>query len=199
MRHIDRVCDSSFVPTDEDLLLATYRTTGMVEKTFQIDNYRFKICDVGGQRNERRKWIHYFDSVTAVIFVVSLSGYNKVLFEDDDTNEMHEQLNVFEEQVNSQVHVDRAFILLLNKNDIFQEKIKKVPITEAFPEYTGPQTYQESLDYIRQQFEARNGNPEERNIYTHVTTATDKDNVQRIFTDIQHIVIQWSLEHSGLI
>ena len=199
MMHIDRICDSSYVPSDEDLLLVRYRTTGMTEKTFQIDNNTFKICDVGGQRNERRKWIHFFDSVTAVIFVAALSCYDEVTFEDEDTNAMHEALNVFEEQVNSQVFMETAFILFLNKNDVFQEKIQKVSITEAFPEYGGPQTYQESLDYIRQQFEARNDKPEERNIYTHVTTATDKDNVQRIFADVQHIVIQWSLEHSGLI
>ena len=171
----------------------------MAEKQFEIDGTIFKICDVGGQRNERRKWIHFFDGVTAVIFVAALSCYNEVTFEDEDTNAMHEALTVFEEQVNSQVFSETAFILFLNKNDVFMEKIKTVAITEAFPEYEGPQAYQESLDYIRSQFEAKNSKPEERHIYAHVTTATDKDNVQRIFADVQHIVIQWSLEHSGLI
>jgi len=55
--------------------------------------------DVGGQRSERRKWIHCFDDVKAIIFLVSLPGYNQVLFEDAGMNRMHESLNLFREVV----------------------------------------------------------------------------------------------------
>lgn len=48
--------------------------------------YKFSVVDVGGQRSERRKWIHCFDDVKAIIFVVALSGYNQVLFEDIRVN-----------------------------------------------------------------------------------------------------------------
>ena len=46
----------------------------------------FEMYDVGGQRNERKKWIHCFDNVTAVIFVAALSEYDQNLFEDATTN-----------------------------------------------------------------------------------------------------------------
>ena len=162
------------------VLLVRYGTTGMTEKTFVINKNTFKICDFGGQRNERRKWMHFFDGVTAVIFVAALSCYDELIFEDEDTNAMHEALSVFEEHVNSQVFINTAFILFLNKNDVFMEKIKSVPITEAFNEYQDAQ------------FEGKNDNPE-RNIYVHVTAATDKENIQRIFGDVQHIVINWCI------
>ncbi|CAN0288437.1 unnamed protein product, partial [Ectocarpus sp. 13 AM-2016] len=48
--------------------------------------HKFSVVDVGGQRSERRKWIHCFDDVKAIIFVVALSGYNQVLFEDTGVN-----------------------------------------------------------------------------------------------------------------
>jgi hypothetical protein len=48
------------------------------------------VVDVGGQRSERKKWIHCFDDVKAIVFVVSLAGYNQVLFEDEEMNRMHE-------------------------------------------------------------------------------------------------------------
>jgi len=50
-----------------------------------IEGINARICDVGGQRSERRKWIHCFESVTGCIFLVGISGYDEVLEEDPDT------------------------------------------------------------------------------------------------------------------
>ena len=38
--------------------------------------------DVGGQRSERKKWIHCFEDVTAILFFVALSAYDMGLRED---------------------------------------------------------------------------------------------------------------------
>lgn len=40
-----------------------------------------RIVDVGGQKSERRKWIHCFENVTSLIFLASLSEYDQVLEE----------------------------------------------------------------------------------------------------------------------
>lgn len=42
------------------------------------------MFDVGGQRSERKKWIHCFEGVTAIIFCVALSEYDMLLAEDDE-------------------------------------------------------------------------------------------------------------------
>lgn len=42
------------------------------------------MVDVGGQKSERRKWIHCFQDVTTILFLVSLSGYDQCLVEDKD-------------------------------------------------------------------------------------------------------------------
>lgn len=52
----------------------------------------YRLFDVGGQRSERKKWIHCFEDVTAIIFCVALSGYDQVLHEDETTVSMT-QLN----------------------------------------------------------------------------------------------------------
>lgn len=40
-----------------------------------------RMVDVGGQRSERRKWIHCFDNVTSIIFLAAVSEYDQVLYE----------------------------------------------------------------------------------------------------------------------
>ena len=40
-----------------------------------------RMVDVGGQRSERRKWIHCFEKVTSIMFLVALSEYDQVLIE----------------------------------------------------------------------------------------------------------------------
>lgn len=89
----------------------------------------FKIIDVGGQRSERRKWIHCFEDVNAVLFVVAISEYNQVLMEDGVTNRMLESLKLFESIVNNKFFAATSFILFLNKEDLFDDKIKQVNCT----------------------------------------------------------------------
>ena len=45
-------------------------------------------------RTQRRKWIHCFDNVQAVIFVTALSDFDQTLTEERTTNRMHESLEV---------------------------------------------------------------------------------------------------------
>jgi guanine nucleotide-binding protein G(i) subunit alpha len=77
-----------YIPSVEDVLRSRVRTSGIVEELYNISGVDFAIYDVGGQRNERKKWIHCFDGVTAVIFVASLSEYDQVLYEDHSVNRM---------------------------------------------------------------------------------------------------------------
>jgi guanine nucleotide-binding protein G(i) subunit alpha len=72
---IDRICDTAYVPTQEDVLRCRARTTGIIELDFNYDTTKFKVVDVGGQRSERKKWIHIFEGVTAIIFCVALNEY----------------------------------------------------------------------------------------------------------------------------
>lgn len=65
------------------MLRSRVKTTGISETTFAIRDVTFRVFDVGGQRSERRKWIHCFEGVTAIMFCVALSEYDLVLREDE--------------------------------------------------------------------------------------------------------------------
>ena len=72
------------MPTVDDVLRTRVKTTGIVETTFTYKSLHFRLVDVGGQRSERRKWIHCFEQVTAIIFCVALSEYDLTLSEDQE-------------------------------------------------------------------------------------------------------------------
>ena len=93
------------------------------QESLNIDGVRFEIFDVGGQRNERRKWIHAFDDVTSLIFVAAISEYDQVLEEDDGVNRLTEALAVFQQSVNNSSFHSMPVILFLNKFDIFRDKV----------------------------------------------------------------------------
>jgi GTPase SAR1 family protein len=196
---IDRISKVDYRPNEQDILLVRTASTGVSESKFEMNKHKFRIFDVGGQRSERNKWIHCFDAVTAVIFVASLSCYDLSLYEDANTNAMHEAINLFDDVCNSRWFKQTPMILFLNKSDIFELKILKRPLSICFPDYSGENLPQPALDYIKLKFSERNYNNRQRQIYTHVTCATDRDQVERVFNDIQHIVVQASLARGGLL
>ena len=50
---------------------------------FKIGELTYKLFDVGGQRSKRKKWIHCFKNVTALVFLVSLSEYDQMLYKNE--------------------------------------------------------------------------------------------------------------------
>ena len=134
---------------------------------------------MGGQRNERRKWLHCFDGVTAIIFVVALSEYDQTLYEDEKEPRMAETLEVFDTICKNSIFKNKSMIIFFNKVtlflmfpqnvakgivaglteetrlqvDLFREKVKTVPITVFFREYKGKSdSEQESRQYISDRF-----------------------------------------------
>jgi GTPase SAR1 family protein len=211
-KKVNELWRDDYLPDDIDILQCRFRTTGLIEDHFIINETRFLVCDVGGQRNERKKWIHFFDNVTAVLFVVSLSCYDEVPFEDvglDDGdmdseergNNMLESIQVFTEVLSEPCFAETLMIVFFNKTDLMKEKIQSVPITTAFPEYDGPQLFKDSAKYIQKRFlklNSKEKNPK-RKIVCHFTCATDTKASEKLFTDVQQSVIDWSLEQAGLI
>ncbi|MES1908895.1 MAG: hypothetical protein MHM6MM_001737 [Cercozoa sp. M6MM] len=198
---IEQIGSEDYVPDYQDMLRIRVRTTGIMETEFDVDGRKFRIFDVGGQRNERKKWIHCFENVTAVIFVAALSEYDQVLFEDDTTNRMKEALQLFDDICNSHWFLKTSIILFLNKNDLFVDKIQKVPITvcPVLKDFPGddPNDYDQAVNHIRSAFEAKNQS-ETKKVYAHITTATDESNIDHVFRSVRDIVITQSLVAGGL-
>ena len=79
---IDRLFAPGYLPTDQDVLRSRLRTTGITETLFELGQLNYQMFDVGGQRSERKKWVHCFEGVHCLMFVAALSGYDQCLVED---------------------------------------------------------------------------------------------------------------------
>jgi guanine nucleotide-binding protein G(i) subunit alpha len=195
---LDRISQPNYIPSQQDVLRTRVKTTGIVETQFSFKGLHFKMFDVGGQRSERKKWIHCFEGVTAIIFCVALSGYDLVLAEDEEMNRMTESMKLFDSICNNKWFVETSIILFLNKKDLFEEKISKSPLTICFPEYTGSNTYEEAAAYIKMKFESQKKQKTTKEIYTHFTCATDTNNIQFVFDAVTDVIIKNNLKDCGL-
>jgi len=196
--NVDKFIRPDFRPNKMDMLKTRVRTTGILETSFTIEEIKFKIFDVGGQRNERKKWIHCFENVAAVIFVAAISEYDQVLCEDSTTNRVVEALNLFEEICNSRWFNQSAMILFLNKRDLFEEKVKRVPLNVCFNDYKGANEYEEAWKFIAKKFINKRAD-ENKQIYTHVTCATDDKNVLVVFLSVKETILRKGLMRSGML
>lgn len=198
---LDRIMEPGYIANQQDVLYARVRTSGIVTERYEIDGSNFEMYDVGGQRNERKKWIHCFDDVTAVIFVAALSEYDQTLFEDATTNRMVEAIELFDEICNNRYFQESSMILFLNKKDLFAEKMQKVDIKsiQVFSDFTGGLGDVDlGIEYFSNLFLGVNTNPA-RGIYQHVTCATDTENVNRVFNACKDIILRGNLKDSGFI
>ncbi len=123
---VSEVRKEDFSPSQQDILRARVLTSGIFETKFRVDKVKFHMFDVGGQRDERRKWIQCFNDVTAIIFVAASSSYNMVLREDNTQNRLREALDLFRSIWNNRWLRTISVILFLNKQDLLEEKIKYV-------------------------------------------------------------------------
>ncbi|XP_047250168.1 guanine nucleotide-binding protein alpha-1 subunit isoform X2 [Capsicum annuum] len=165
MENLLRFSDLHYLPTKEDVLFARIRTTGVVEIQFspvgenKKSEEAYRLFDVGGQRNERRKWIHLFEGVTAVIFCAAISEYDQTLFEEERKNRMMETKELFEWVLKQPCFEKTSFMLFLNKFDIFEQKVLKVPLNacEWFKDYqpvsTGKQEIEHAYEFVKKKFE----------------------------------------------
>ena len=200
MRHLMRICGPNFQPTDEDYSQARIRTTGFTKHdltTYFEDaasdapiEMTFSVIDVGGQRMERRKWrsLGLLNDVDVLILMVNLAGYCQVLFEESGVNCMIEELNLFEELVNSPSFRDASIHVVFNKIDVFRERIEQIPLSRMFPDFSGdPKNSAQALEYIKCQFLSRIRNPQ-THVDTHVIAASNIRDVKPVYTYIRETI-----------
>ncbi|KAH8253821.1 hypothetical protein KR032_007083 [Drosophila birchii] len=216
---LDRVStikNPNYTPNEQDILRCRVLTSGIFETRFQVDKVNFHMFDVGGQRDERRKWIQCFNDVTAIIFVTACSSYNMVLREDPTQNRLRESLDLFKSIWNNRWLRTISIILFLNKQDLLAEKIKagKSKLSEYFSEFNKYQTPSDAImesnddpEVIRAKYFIRDeflristaSGDGKHYCYPHFTCAVDTENIKRVFNDCRDIIQRMHLRQYELL
>ncbi|KAL0491006.1 guanine nucleotide-binding protein alpha subunit [Acrasis kona] len=188
MKNIERISKEDYLPTQEDVLRTRVKTTGIVEMEFRLAHKLVYMLDVGGQRTERKKWLHCFEAVSAVIFVISAPEYDLKCYEDNHTPRMNESLNLFWETINSNWFPQTPIIVFLNKMDIFKEKLVHSPMKDAFPEYNGGANLEAGIAFLEEKLRERS---KFNNISAVVpVSATDTRSLQIAFNAIEGTLLK---------
>lgn len=236
MNRIEELLKDNYVPLVQDILQVRIPTngfyiilciflitliylfySGISEYNFPIESINLKIVDVGGQKTERRKWIHCFESVTSIIYIAALSEFNQFLSEPvsfGETGSMPPLINKLEESkalfktiVTSRWFRDSSVILFLNKFDIFEEKILSMQknndkrLEDYFPDYfqskmmNSNEKRNDIVDLVAESILSMfyQQNPvyfRKRILYSHFTCATNTDNIKIVFQAVKDTIMQ---------
>ncbi|GFO26398.1 guanine nucleotide-binding protein subunit alpha-11 [Plakobranchus ocellatus] len=197
---VERISQPDYLPTEQDILRVRVPTTGIIEYPFDLDDMVFRLVDVGGQKSERRKWIHCFDNVTSIMFLAALSEYDQDLVEADNVNRMEESLALFSTVLMYPGFENSSVILFLNKKDLLEEKIMYSDLADYFPEYNGPPNDAEcAKEFIHKMYVEVNPDPEDKTIYSHFTCATDTENIRFVFAAVKDTILQLNLKEYNLV
>ncbi|KAJ5917715.1 hypothetical protein N7466_011269 [Penicillium verhagenii] len=192
-----RITSPDYIPDVSDVLRARTKTTGIYETRFTMGQLSIHMFDVGGQRSERKKWIHCFENVTSIIFCVALSEYDQMLLEESNQNRMMESLVLFDSVVNSRWFMRTSIILFLNKVDLFRQKLPRSPLSNYFPDYSGGNDVNRAAKYLLWRF--NQVNRAHLNLYPHLTQATDTTNIRLVFAAVKETILQNALKDSGIL
>mmetsp|Transcript_44382 Transcript_44382/g.71350 ORF Transcript_44382/g.71350 Transcript_44382/m.71350 type:complete len:399 (+) Transcript_44382:131-1327(+) len=214
--NVTKFAAKDYTPDEKDMVMCRIRTTGKNLETKLKVNYAkkgdnepeqitYEVVDVGGQRNERKKWIKMFSDVKAIIFLVNLAGYNQVLYEDKDRNRMAEALEVFGQitgwrdeskmgmQKKNVIHGVDIFknvpiYLLLNKKDIFENMIHKVGLDKTFPDYKGANKCDQAVEFIKDKFKEKC--PAGKEVKIWAITGVARPEVKNAFREIEKDLLE---------
>lgn len=195
---LDRITTRSFIPDVQDILRVRVPTTGIIEYPFdishQFNKIIFRMVDVGGQRSERRKWIHCFENVKTIIFLAALSEYDQVLFESENDNRLRESLALFKTIVSYSFFQESSTILFLNKKDLLEEKILRSHLATYFPAFKGPQGDAKAAQEFILQMYVQNHSDHPKSLYKHFTCATDTKNIKIVFSSVKDTIFQENID-----
>jgi hypothetical protein len=170
VKNSERILQSGFEPTDEDILRCCAKTRGVCEVEFALNGTSFRTVEVGPEITG--KLLSSFEDVSAVIYVADLGNLEQ----------LPDAIADFEQISNSKWFTHTNKILFLNKLDVFTTH-SAAAFGLVFPDYKGVDLLDTPLEHVRTQF--LKTAPANRPVFTHCTTVIDTKNFRLVFDAVK--------------
>ncbi|RDB24781.1 Guanine nucleotide-binding protein alpha-4 subunit [Hypsizygus marmoreus] len=208
LHDLDRIANLDYVPSDEDVVRARLRTTGVQEYRFTLDrgtasSLDWLMYDVAGIRTSRAAWIPYFKDITAIIFLAPLSAFNENLAEDPRINRLDDTFSLWNTICSSKLLSDVQIILFMNKIDILQRKLDSGILVKDFISDFQEQSndFATVTTWFRRIFGKihRKGSPPTRKLIAHFTSVVDTKSTAQTLAAVQAVILTNDIVEAGLL
>jgi guanine nucleotide-binding protein G(i) subunit alpha len=194
LAEIARITSPAYKPNEMDVLRSKAKQSTVSETRIRMNQLDILISDFEGS-GEMKKWLHVFENVTSIIFVVDLDSYD--MGSEPFAIGMMDFLIQFDKVANSPWFATSSIILLFNHIESFTQKLANLPLNDYFPDYTGGNNVVKATSYFLQQF-----NKNDRAsllLYQHVINPHNiATTVRDIIVSVKDTVIENALRHSGI-
>lgn len=179
MSQIDRIAALDYTPSIPDVLRSRQRTDGVMEFKFSVDGVKYHVIDVS---SHSRKWFRLFDKISLVVHIIDVSDYDHAS-QGEEVNRVSEALNLFEDISKSKHFKGVPVLALLNKKDLFEQKIKEIDLKVCFSDYQGGCNYDAAISYLREKLITINSD-KNRQLTIKETCAVDESEFKQLCPDI---------------
>lgn len=184
MTETRRIFNNKYMPIEKDILYCKTETFGLSESKIQKCCQEWLLIDTCGRKEERKNWIHCFEKVHAVLYVIGLNEYVM----NEKFNESIKLLS----QLSSAVWFRRTpMILLLNKVDKFRDLINVIPLSTVFDNDDVGSNFDDNCDFLKKYFNSFR--PESEAIFTHFTCAIRRFSIELFSAKVSQIIISQNL------
>ena len=187
LNSIERISQLRYIPSNFDLLSSRIKTIGIAEENYIFKDFKITTIDVGGTRNERRKWIHTYPNTCGIIYTISLLDISRFLYEDKKVLRIDDSILLFETTINNQNLKHLPFVILFSCVDLLERELRYFDIStnHFFKNFKGNRfNILEVSEFVKDKFFEKIENFKEKNLNYYFIDLLDTEMVKQLLGSI---------------